>query len=714
MHSWRTGAGQGPGELSACASDAGCLTSEVAVAAVLGGSVAACETLLIREGCDSTAVAVGLEAVAAEAGQLEVLQWLLQARREQLLQRFAGFHMFGTDRAPEELAIAAAACRGGHAHVLAWLQEQEQQQQQHQQEQQQLPGLGAIFGAPAAGPLTISHPKAVPFLAAAAAAGGHLTLLAQLLPRLEPIPTGAAVRLLEKVAHGCPLEVLQRIFHHLYAGDAEPNAGVKQTLAFAAVTSPTADWAAKLDWVLQQPPNGPMPGHPNPPVSLFTDQDVLCDAAGALPDWAHRLQALQARRVPLPRLPPLMTRAAEVGDVAALRWLLEAQQREGGEAAVSAELMKKLTEKAAAAGHVAMLAELSERGGDVGIPHVLQAAEQGKVDAVRWLLEAQQLQPSEGDLQLIFAYLAGKGTDQATLRQLHEQHGAPIEDLSAFMQAASLEAVEWVVAMQRARAAALHGGQVPRRHRLELLWNLHRRGAWADGALFGNLAAADWAAQQMAHYRFVPPLAPCAGSEKFNMAPREEDTFAALRWWLRQRQEGCGLTQVVGEEVEGVAPRGERVGALTDAEWRAVLKHVAASVFPAPASPNQWNYSRAQWNWLVSKRLEVAAAQAEAAGATREQVEGAVAAARAEAEELAATATRVNRFEPLGLGPFDGALGMLGQGAMAAQFPGGLVDVFAALDQQALGLAGLNPMAAGGAAPPAGGQDGAGGQGQQQ
>ncbi|KAG2434476.1 hypothetical protein HYH02_012305 [Chlamydomonas schloesseri] len=686
--------------LAAALAHCGCsLTSEVAVAAVLGGSVAAVETLLVREGGDCSRTA--LEEVAAEAGHLEALQWLLQARGDQLIQTASQMVRREDAEAPKELAVAVAACRGGHAHILAWLQEQdmqqrqqeqqqaEQQQQQagqqqqaepqgqhqeleqqqgQQQEQQQqllLAGLGVVVVPLVHGPLTLAHPKAVPFLAGAAAVGGHVGLLEQLLPRLEPIPTGAACTMLCKVAGGCPLEVLQRVCRHLYQGDAEPDGSTKQSLAFAAAVSPTPDWEAKLDWVLLQQPNAHLPGHPNPANSITEDQGVLTRAAGALPDWLQRLQALHARRVPLPPLHGLAVRAAAVGDVAALRWLLQACKGEGqGEGQAAAPLSEELVTAAVRGGHVPVLAELRERGCVFGESHVAVAANSSKPDAVFWLLEQQQpLQPPVSKWPPIFNALVRKGADLALLRRLHERHGAGIE-IDAIAQDGSVAALEWAVAAMRERPADGQGAKLSVQY---LPQYLQRRMAWREAALRGNLAAADWAAQLLAENGHAPPVAPRAGANQFVMAVSEGDTFGALRWWLRQRQEGHGLTQLVPEGQGGEMGWEERVGALADAEWRAVLELVASSAFPPPAYPGEWNFSCAQWAWLLRRRLQAAAAAAEAAGAGPEQVQGAVAAARAEAEELARKARRPpSRFDEIGGLFLANDLALFGQNAAAA------------------------------------------------
>ncbi|KAG2426047.1 hypothetical protein HXX76_013237 [Chlamydomonas incerta] len=612
--------------LEAALSHCGCsLTSDVAVAAALGGSVAACETLLIREAGDGTA---RLEDISAEAGHLALLRWLRQARRSGQLHHLPPL-MRQSEREPEELATACAACRGGHAHILAWLQ-QEDQQPQPQPELQQ-PAPDALFGAVVAGPLTIAHPKAVPFLAAAAAAGGHVQLLDQLLPRLEPLPTGAAIGALEAAAQGCPLEAVQRVYGRLYVGGAfNLDARTKQTLAVRAAVSATADWTQKLDWVMQQQPDARLPGHPNPLHSLLTDAQVLGRAAGTLPHWLRRLQALQARGVPLPSLPVLAARAAAAGDVAALTWLLDEQ---GAEMAVSEEL----EEAAAVGGHTAVLAALSDRGHTFSEAVVRRAALAGRAAAVAWLFaqpQQQSLVAGSADMALaeVFLGLAASGADLAMLRRLHEQHGAPI-GLQAVILHGSVEALEWALEVLQRKPAARLGGAL----RMEgLLRRIKRDTAWR-AARSGNLAAADFLSQLLASMGLGGPdiLAASVDDSQFVFGSQQEQSlFDARRWWLRRRQETRGAVREMrlNEDGYGYTAPEVRVGALADSEWRALLARVASSAFTAPAWPGEWRHSRAQWEWLVAKRLE-AAAQAEAAGQA-----GAVEAARAEADELARAA----------------------------------------------------------------------------
>eukprot|EP00198_Chlamydomonas_reinhardtii_P005373 XP_001694709.1 predicted protein [Chlamydomonas reinhardtii] len=524
----------------------GCsLTSEVAEAAALGGSVPACETLLIREGCDCKA---HLEDVAAEAGHLELLRWLRQPRRHELLPGFLTRRLL--EQQAGQAMPAVRACHGGHAHILAWLQEEQQRQQ---------PGLGGII---AAGPWTLFRPTSVLFLAGAAGAGGHVQLLDQLLPRLEPVSTGAECYMLGQVAQGCPLEALQRAYNHVFQANVHPNISIKQTLAIAAAVSSTPDWEQKLDWVLQQQPHGAdLPGHPNPDDDFFKDVDTLICGAFRLPDWLQRLQALRARKVPLPPLSDLVKDAAAAGDVAVLTWLL-ADQGEG----------------------------------------------------------APDL--SVDDWAAVFKCLARQGADLVTLRQLHERHGAPI-DLEAVARHGSVEALEWAVGALRGPNGGVEGMDY-------LLPSIQRSTVWSAAAA-GNLAAADWLVQLLASHG-VKPAPPPAWAVAVKVHADGKGTFGALRWWLRQRQEGRCAGPSEQQEGHGKWQE-QQVGPLTYTEWQKLLERVASSVFARTDSTSEWMYSRALWNWLVAKRLEAAAQEEEAGGRV-----GAVAVARMEAAAAAAAA----------------------------------------------------------------------------
>ncbi|KAG2434477.1 hypothetical protein HYH02_012306 [Chlamydomonas schloesseri] len=544
--------------------------------------------------------------------------------------------------------------------------EQQQQQQQAGQQQEEEPQeqqQGPLSGRR----MTLAQPKAVPFLAGAAAAGGHVELLEQLLPRLEPAELNRATRrMLFYATQHCPLGALQLVCRHLFNGQMNLGASAKQTLAVAAATSPSPDWEAKLDWVLlhvQMLPGEQLPGHPHPlwfcarnagdeggeqeeeeeeEYAWRTDASALMGAAGALPDWLQRLQALRARRVPLPPLPGLTHSAACAGDVAALRWLLEQQRRDEGRV-----LAPGLMFAAASGGHPSTLAALRELLGlQFSSTAVHAAAEQGKAEAVLWLLEQEPLRSLVVDME-VADHVIRSDASLGTLRRLHAR-GARLR-LQTVSRYASVEALDWVLTTlpqdPMTQAVTLHSLQ---------------RSMWEMAVLSGNLAAADWMANLLS-VNGLKPHVPITAHIADAMRVDGEHAFYALRWWLRQRQERGGAIEVEdifatelekASEVEGKAEvgwvsrrrrqqpvEGLLCGALMDADWRVLLQDVAASAFAAPESQGLYRFSRPQWDWLVAKRLEAAAAQATAtAGAGQEQVQGAVAAARAEVEHIAGTA----------------------------------------------------------------------------
>ncbi|KAG2434496.1 hypothetical protein HYH02_012322 [Chlamydomonas schloesseri] len=568
--------------LEAALAHCGCsLTHDVAEAAVLGGSVAAVETLLIREGCDGTTL---LEEVAAQAGHLAVVQWLRQARRAQLLPPPLTVQQ-PEDQVPQDLATAVAACRGGHRHIITWLQEQQELEQ---------PQEGAAAAAAAAaepGLQVLARPEAVQRLATAAAAGGHVGLLYQLLPRLKPIPTGDGHSVMLAAAQGCPLEVLQHVCSHVCSGAPELSPRLNHDMAFAAASSPTPDWEAKLDWALQQTQHGPLSGRHEAALVPGAGSS-LEDAAGVLPGWLQRLQALRARRVPLPPLPVLARRAAAVGDVVALGWLLEAQQGEGQGEEVGMEDGEALATSAALGGHVRVLEALRERGCRFSREHVDTARQAGRVEAMAWLLE-QPLQPRLSEYwQHFWCLTENVSGELGHLRYLYERHGAYL-NLDLITKQCSVEALEWAVMQLKGDKAAGRGPGLT-----------YAESALGAAAQAGNLAVAH-------RLRELLTAAAPTFDQLTSWRGESPKTFCTIRCWLRLRQRG-GLT--------------------TDAEdrdWKLALACVARAAF---AGRGRWGWgwlcTRAQWKWLVARRLE-AAAEAEAAGR-----EGAVALARLEVEDL--------------------------------------------------------------------------------
>ncbi|KAG2447781.1 hypothetical protein HYH02_007238 [Chlamydomonas schloesseri] len=196
------------------------LTEAVAVSAAAAGNVYGVERLLEVHCRWSNDVA----AAAAHFGHTAVLQLL----REQGM-----LCQMGRPRCWQELEgglpgiMTEAACRVGHGHIIAWLEEQ----------------LG----------WRMTHHAAA--CARAAAGNGHVGLVEQLAPLL--IDPRTRTRVLASVAYGCSLDYLQRYFQISLGNNPAAQMASREkaeVMACAlgdacALGSPTADWAAKFDWL---------------------------------------------------------------------------------------------------------------------------------------------------------------------------------------------------------------------------------------------------------------------------------------------------------------------------------------------------------------------------------------------------------------------------------------------------------------------------------
>ncbi|KAG2429888.1 hypothetical protein HXX76_010668 [Chlamydomonas incerta] len=448
----------------------GCsLEPEVAMMAAAAGAVAACKVLLIRQGGNLCDYFID---VAAEAGRLEVLQWY---RTQELARRLPRLNGSQLDYA------AAAACRGGHEHVMDWF----------------FRTYGAASVTPGRGRrpclLYINDCRTVTRLAAAAAAGGHAALFESYAPRLSPrAPLDVLWPALMKLALGCcPLPVLQR-WHDL-DGRLQPSAELKALMVFAAACSPSPDWAAKVTCLLaQQPaPRGLQPQPPQPPqpagaagpeegapaeadlhmgggggatefpphVKLM--DDIVFSWLGEQPDLQQRVELLASRGLVLTRYAYLAEFTARACNVAALEWMIDRQRLELTDA-----LVKRLVGPRGAPEPVLEL--LRARGYVFGLQHVREALRFSRVQTVGWLarlLDGQRQQQQQGGNAAafwsnVFRQAAALGASLDTLRYLHEQHDAQI-DLKAVATGGSVEALEWAVRGLRrgcSAAAARRGG----------------------------------------------------------------------------------------------------------------------------------------------------------------------------------------------------------------------------------------------------------------
>ncbi|KAG2449389.1 hypothetical protein HYH02_005539 [Chlamydomonas schloesseri] len=550
--------------LDAALTYSGCsVSTEVVLAAAVAGSVAACRTLMVDEGCPCPA---GLLRAAAAAGQLELCRWLRRVGIQSQQLR-------GADADASDVAVAVAACYGGHSHVLAWLQSPPE-----------AGGVGLDVRGDAA---------AAGRLAAAAAWGGHVGLLRRLLEHLGGADavavTGAAAGAAggEAVAGsagaaagaaGSEAAVVARQERRLTHQECAP-------LLALALESPTPDHRAKLDWLLQQIPQQ---RRDRLLVHLLRELNVVravfCDSQGAHRDqpggWRERMEAVERCGMPLRhhRGVLAMHAAYGAGGPEALGWMLDnwSDARNG-----------RVKTAVARGGHVAMLQMLKARGVRFELFDVKEAAGRGRLPALRWLLEevpvGEHLPPGPlaGSWSRCLASAGGAGIDVATLELLHERSGVTI-DLAALAKRGSLEAVQWAVrwlqrleASRIAEAPAAAGGAGSGTGgssgcsvgSLVRPASLDADALWAVAAA-GNTAAASW----LRAHGCAPELLSTARVVKQMAAGMSRGcpglAFGALRWWLEQRRAAAGGADAgdagAGDAEAASASEGDQENAASD------------------------------------------------------------------------------------------------------------------------------------------------------
>ncbi|KXZ45011.1 hypothetical protein GPECTOR_59g618 [Gonium pectorale] len=286
------------------------------------GVVANLEVAVQAAGCLLTA---GVFEAAAEAGQLDSCMWLRE-------------HGCPTVSAHETRSgILAAAAFGGHRHVC-----------------ERLSGLDATCHF---------------FAAAEAARGGHVGLMEWLLQRRSELDAAMHPQIKKQclvagVAHGCDLPTLQR----LWQGRDGLNEAAKTGALRAATSSPTPDWAAKVEWLEAQ-------GCPRDSPWQVAER----------PDAVARLAWLRSRGFPLDT--HCVNAAAARGNVAAVEYLL-------GEAGVrtASSDQRTVIGGAAGGGHLVVLQALHAAGWPIGTATncalaARLAASHGHLHVLAWLVE---------------------------------------------------------------------------------------------------------------------------------------------------------------------------------------------------------------------------------------------------------------------------------------------------------------------------------------
>ncbi|GLC61072.1 hypothetical protein PLESTB_001713300 [Pleodorina starrii] len=334
---------------------------------------------------------------AAAAGHLDVCKWLVER----------GF--------PKELFTAfIGASRGGHVEICGWLLGQSEERSK----------LDLLERG-----------------CTAAAHSGHVALIEWMLQRCHPLMKArdrARVLpsewnpgwLLEAVAHGCTLPVLQR----LYSEWVEPLQGGqglgdrRDAILAAAAGSPTPDWRAKVEWLEQRG---------------FTCTVGATYLAADLPDpdALERLQWLRQRGYPIDRQAAI--RAACTGNPTALDYVLSV-----GVSWLSTEQVEDVAQvdDVAYGGNLAVLQTLHARGwisSQAARRAVFRAAlEVGHVHVAAWCVEALgcSVVPLLGRIHAkasleVLTWLA----DQQGIRKWHSKW------LTRAADSGCVAAVEWLV-----------------------------------------------------------------------------------------------------------------------------------------------------------------------------------------------------------------------------------------------------------------------------
>ncbi len=283
----------------------GCLvTTDVLKDCARSGFLAGCEHLVLQPMDDKSAWLLEALEEAAASGNTQLVRWAIKRVKQDKPEFMTGEVFCATFRRFGDV-IGRAAGRG-HGHVCDELLQ--------------------ISGNPQADRLAA---------AAAAARGGHVALMDGLLGGGPWV--GSLQECVAGAAKGCDLATLQRLHSmlvqqqaqerqqqqqqqqqqppHHYQQQQEEEQHIYPNLLAAAVSSPTPDWAAKAQWVLQQ-------GRPRD-ARCWDLQDVA-----AQPDAVQRVEWMRREGVEFlggrPMVANILTEAAaRTGDLPLLTALLD-------------------------------------------------------------------------------------------------------------------------------------------------------------------------------------------------------------------------------------------------------------------------------------------------------------------------------------------------------------------------------------------------------
>ncbi|KAG2429949.1 hypothetical protein HYH02_013900 [Chlamydomonas schloesseri] len=542
--------------------------------------MAECERLL-AEGCD---VMLGAACAAAKAGHLSVLQLLWGMR--------GCYHGWKA----EVLEVAVAACESGQGAVLTWLEEE----------------AGVYENLTERGERSVRTAT----LAAAAARGGHVALLYQLLDDLPPRSRWVHFGwLLLDVAQGCPLPVFRDLCERW--GTLEQLQLQQQQQEGAAAPPPPPPLQ------LQLPEEAP-PEEVAPPVTApcFLTH-ALCSKT---PDWRDKVEYLMAKQPECVATllnddsgvwggkywPGGLYTSRPVDYQQRLRWA--ASLIPGGDealaqhaarcAAAKAKLPKLMKVEQLLPGLSLLGPEFTPEAAPAGLRAVIR-----ELKGLWWqwssFVPHSGVRDKQATLSALFGIAASIGADLATLRFLHERLGARVVlwPIAAF---GSVEQLQWAEAVMGTEAWAAAVQDVGPEHKSPL----------HEALAEGNLAAATYLRERgpAADLPLLDQVLKMSSSRR-----REYTQFGALRWWLQQRSLAAWQQQREMENVrrqgqmcapgvqgarsadsagkphgEAAAARAMAVGAgVGDTEWSELLYEVGVG-----GDKCECGYAFNQWNWL--------------------------------------------------------------------------------------------------------------------
>ncbi|EFJ45910.1 hypothetical protein VOLCADRAFT_93798 [Volvox carteri f. nagariensis] len=300
---------------------------------------------------------------AAEAGNLEMYQWLQQP------DRYFTYPF-------SELAAQAAA-RSGHLVMVRWLLQQERNRRSRERAGSRSFEVACYAGHQAVceGLLEDDVQRDPGMCLAAAARGGHVGLTHWLLQQFEPAegPESLFTKrlkddLIEGAAYGFDLAALQQVHQILLQYDDGDDVLLTVNTLPEALSSPTPDWRAKVEWLQAHG------------CRLSGDEYMDWRAIASRSDAVDRVELLLPAFDQNEVVPEILRDAAHAANLPLVRYLRALRGMDWlpghtGDA----------TEEAARVGNMTLLVEMVTLGWQLDDQAVMAAAAGGQLHILEWL-----------------------------------------------------------------------------------------------------------------------------------------------------------------------------------------------------------------------------------------------------------------------------------------------------------------------------------------